>query len=396
MKSPATYFKNTALHAESIEPSFTHLPTISDLLYEYEKEAPITTQKTNMKQMTPNKEHDLSQQQIIKQLKKYITAKNRIPDPPLEERGYCLGLTSVWLLRMARNEGIPFESELMSIATLTKKEIAILPDRMDTPIERFFNLLQWTQQSGKLLKIPQVNPLDRDPAFISTLKLTLTGTPSWCGHLLYVPKCHELDSISLTPKDTLILLRFFNHAVALYRNEKGLWFYDPNGKNGARLLQSRETLSEVLWSANGGGEYLTFSIDLYGYKDQAVTLDAPDHLATLLAEEMVFSGFLHASDINGCTALLNAAKQGHHHTLKALLHFGADANKAGYHGVTPLLIATIKNHLSIVKDLIAHGVDLNKADDDGATPLWIATQNGYIEIAQALRNAGAKESPFDQ
>ena len=414
MKSPPLHFINANFNAEFIDDLCTNdalscLPTLTELLYDYEKSdyeksdhkknvsAPL--EKTSEQPITFNKSINLSQQQIIEQFKKHIAAKNRSPDPRLEERGYCLGLTSVWLLRMLRNEGAQFHNELTSIAMLTQKEIENLPDRIDTPIECLFNLLQWTQQSGKLLKIPQINPLEQDPTFNSILSLTLTGTPSWCANLLYASECLELDGASLTPKNTLILLRFFGHAAAIYRNEDNLWFYDPNCKKGSTIVQSRIDLSDMLWKANGGGKHVTFSIDLYRDQSQptplADDLATADHLATthflakLMAEEMEFSGFLHASDVNGCTALLNAAKQGHREAVKAFLNFGVDINKESHQGVTPLLIAAIKNHIEIVKDLIDHGADLNKTDQNGATPLWVAAQNGYIEIVQALVDAGA-------
>jgi len=412
MKNPSIYFANTGFNCESIDSQCTNppdslLPTLTDLLYEYEKDAPVTLQKISEKQTTrlkntESKRDDLSQKQIIEQFKKHMTAKNRTPDPLLDERGYCLGLTSVWLARMARNEGRQFESELTSIVKLTKKEIEILPDRIDTPIERLFNLLQWAQQSGKLLKIPQINPLEIDNSFISTLSLTLTGTPNWCANLLCASEPYALDSVPLTPKHTLVLLRFFSHAAAAYRNEEGLWFYDPNCKTGAELMQSLPKLSEALWKANGGGEHLTFSVDLYVSLqrdccngDQHSDLSAPDHLATLMAEEMEFSGFINSSDVNGYTALLNASKQGHSQAVKAFLDFGADVNKASNHGVTPLVIAAIKNHIGIVKTLIDHGADLNKTDNDGATPLWVAAQNGHIEIVQTLIDAGADVHKVD-
>ena len=74
MKNPSIYFANTGFNCESIDSQCTNppdslLPTLTDLLYEYEKDAPVTLQKISEKQTTrlkntESKRDDLSQKQI--------------------------------------------------------------------------------------------------------------------------------------------------------------------------------------------------------------------------------------------------------------------------------------------------------------------------------------------
>ncbi|MBM3558879.1 MAG: ankyrin repeat domain-containing protein, partial [Alphaproteobacteria bacterium] len=73
----------------------------------------------------------------------------------------------------------------------------------------------------------------------------------------------------------------------------------------------------------------------------------------------------------GLTALLLAARDGHHDTVMALLDAGADINQPGAGDrTTPLLIATINGHFALAKRLLERGADPALASDGGATPLY--------------------------
>ncbi len=372
---------NPALDFNSKEP----LPSLSELIYDYDSSD--SNLDINKKCNKP-KGLNISQKRLIEQFKIHISIKHRSPHPALSERGYCLALACIYGVRMLKGEGAKYESELEAISKYSDEEIQDLPDRIDTPIEKLFNLLQWAQQGGRLLNKPQINPLDADKDFTSDLSLTLTGTPRWCAKLLFSTDCIELDGTSLTPENTIILARYFTHAVCLFRNEHGLKIYNPDNESGSKIIRSQNELAEELFKANGGGDFLTLSIDLYRHSEQNKVIDLPNDIERLMAEEMEFNGFINKSDVNGYTALLNACRQGHTKAAEALIEYGANINQASHQGVTPLMIAALRGNVEIVKLLIDHGANLADTDNSGSTALMLATEYQHKEVMDILINHG--------
>jgi ankyrin repeat protein len=110
----------------------------------------------------------------------------------------------------------------------------------------------------------------------------------------------------------------------------------------------------------------------------------------------------------GLTALLLAARDGHHETVMALLDAGANINQSSAGDrTTPLLIATINGHFDLAKRLLERGADPKLASDGGATPLYgvlnmqwapkarhpqpakyMQQVTGYLELAEAFLKAG--------
>jgi ankyrin repeat protein len=95
----------------------------------------------------------------------------------------------------------------------------------------------------------------------------------------------------------------------------------------------------------------------------------------------------HSQDV-----LLTAAKEGHLHALRYVLHQGgADVspNKADNWGNTPLVLAIQNGHLDIVQALIEAKAGPNKADGWGNTPLTLASRKGHLDIVRTLIEANA-------
>jgi ankyrin repeat protein len=122
-----------------------------------------------------------------------------------------------------------------------------------------------------------------------------------------------------------------------------------------------------------------------------------------------------AENLNGTTALMWAAEQGHAAVVQLLLENGSSVNAKSkviqpirrnglgfaraardgqiptetLGGLTALLFAARQGSLDTVRILLASGADVRLAAVDGSSPLLVAVQNGYYEIARFLLDHGA-------
>ncbi|KAK1703409.1 ankyrin repeat-containing domain protein [Colletotrichum lupini] len=88
----------------------------------------------------------------------------------------------------------------------------------------------------------------------------------------------------------------------------------------------------------------------------------------------------HAPDVNlqdveGNTALINAAQNRVVEGVRALIRHGADVNVQDIHGRTALAHAAEKLCFESVEALLKAGADANLCDDEGRSPLWLATES---------------------
>src|SRR5512141_3227460 len=106
--------------------------------------------------------------------------------------------------------------------------------------------------------------------------------------------------------------------------------------------------------------------------------------ATLVADAT--AGDPHAFDASGCTALMQAARNGDVAAIAALVRRGADPNARdrGPNGWTPLLHAIHRNQGAAVAALLAVGADPNAATARGHTPLMMASLYGRAGIVRLL------------
>ena len=80
---------------------------------------------------------------------------------------------------------------------------------------------------------------------------------------------------------------------------------------------------------------------------------------------------------SGTTALIAAAKHGHHAAVEALLQNGANAKLADMHGRTALHYAATQS-TDLVKMLITAGARVNDKSTSGETALILAVKTGKI------------------
>lgn len=98
------------------------------------------------------------------------------------------------------------------------------------------------------------------------------------------------------------------------------------------------------------------------------------------------------SDTTGWTPIMTAAAEDGA-SVPALVHAGADVNRADRYGQTALLIAAREAHYAgkaeVVSALLAGGANANAHDVDGWTALMYAAKGGNVEMTNALLAHGA-------
>jgi ankyrin repeat protein len=91
-------------------------------------------------------------------------------------------------------------------------------------------------------------------------------------------------------------------------------------------------------------------------------------------------------------ALFGAVRAGNTDMVKSLLSSpGADVNATDEQGNTPLLEAARFGHDDICRALIAAGANVKARDKDGKTALMLAIQFNHDDVVRALKQAGETE-----
>ena len=118
-------------------------------------------------------------------------------------------------------------------------------------------------------------------------------------------------------------------------------------------------------------------------------------LAAGVDPDAVGTGVLADIDLEGDTALVACAWNGHTSVLELLLDKDADVNKAGCQGTRPLNAAAVSGHVSCVKRLLQAGAAINAQNDYGDTALSRAAYEGDEDTVKMLLDAGADTTLTD-
>lgn len=103
------------------------------------------------------------------------------------------------------------------------------------------------------------------------------------------------------------------------------------------------------------------------------------------------------TDMQGRTALIEAAWSGKENVVKLLVEKKADVNIADNSGYTALMRASESGYVSIVKVLVNNGADVNaRGKVRGTSSLMLAAENGHKEVISFLIDNGAKVNAVDQ
>uniref|UniRef100_A0A914VC02 Ion transport domain-containing protein n=1 Tax=Plectus sambesii TaxID=2011161 RepID=A0A914VC02_9BILA len=101
---------------------------------------------------------------------------------------------------------------------------------------------------------------------------------------------------------------------------------------------------------------------------------------------------LNQKDVNGCTPLHVASKQGNLRFTELLISLGAIINVKNNEEQTPLHYAARYGRFNTVRRLLASDMGpnmINETDGGGLTALHIASMNGYAKVVQLLLHKGA-------
>ncbi len=97
-------------------------------------------------------------------------------------------------------------------------------------------------------------------------------------------------------------------------------------------------------------------------------------------------------DDSQCTALWNAAREGHIDSVKVLFQHGANIEacaEVSSVSVNPLWVATSGGHKEVVSFFLDNQANVNWKGSDGRSVVWIAAYKGHLDILKLLLRAGA-------
>jgi len=149
-----------------------------------------------------------------------------------------------------------------------------------------------------------------------------------------------------------------------------------------KQLQGLFALLPISFGGGSEGDAKTKSNDKL--RNSAARGEVKDLLDSLLQGADV-----DGQDIDGKTAMINAAWRGRPEIIEILLDHGTDIEIADLRKRTPLMWGAINGQPSVVTTLINAGAELDIPDDENVTALMRAAWNGHLKIVNQLLAAGA-------
>ena len=101
-------------------------------------------------------------------------------------------------------------------------------------------------------------------------------------------------------------------------------------------------------------------------------------------------------DLEGRTAVIEAAWRGYPNIVKSLISNGANLAATDGTGKNAVIWAAINGHAEVISGLISAGAPTNEQDDEGMTALMRAAWNGHTDAVDALLAAKADPNRRDK
>lgn len=171
---------------------------------------------------------------------------------------------------------------------------------------------------------------------------------------------------------------------------------DKSGKT-ALMLASYNGRFEVLQALlNNGADVNIRDEDDWTALILACNPPYPQKVRREVAQALLDKGAdVNAKNRNGDTALIGASQSGHAELVQTLLEKGVDVNaKRNINGRTALMEAARSgDHRGLVQALLDKGADVTAKDNEGKTALMLASYNGHREVVHVLKGAETTPSP---
>lgn len=126
---------------------------------------------------------------------------------------------------------------------------------------------------------------------------------------------------------------------------------------------------------------------------RAAERGSEDHCWILLTRSDVS---VDVQDAAGNTALIMAARNGHHSIMRFLLQMGANINTVTTENMTALHHAAKSSHDAAVRELLDGGAYIEAKDATQSTPLALAIKNGSNTVVSTLLQRGADVNIVDE
>ena len=357
----------------------------------------------------------LNQRNILAKLRSYLQQMERnerfVED---FQKGYCGGISSLWLYCKwlstqpkvsdnPRDDYLWFDKTIRSIAAWDGKISSLVSEDSETILgadyvppsvanfDRFIALIQLFQYPYMYLSAVQG---DLHHILEDTYQTTQEGEQQFIprhlkkefsiSSLLNLEQLKQLLQEDIIHKYRMVCVVAYNHLTAIFRDDSGYYYFDPNNRFGEVFTDSTDKLAEFMFRANNYVPDKSFPITLKMFSmNDVVAMQYPEVVDVLnrLSPDIINTDFKY-------TGLHQAARDGCIESVRYFLSKGIDPNTRDHTGGTVPMIAAHQGHVEVMQELLdISNIDLNVVDKNDRTALTLAAMKGHIKVVKLLLNA---------
>lgn len=364
-----------------------------------------------------------------------------------QSKGYCMGLTTLWLYSMdqqftqaenpAGYNNIWFNAVTKDIAKF-KAGQGLSPEAIKDFL-RFSSIIDLFQ-THELKNLQQMDVDQRMTlSLLSPHGKTLKKTYSLAA--VFTLKQLTTALTEVIHDDELVYVMFPTHATGLFKHGESYYYYDPNHNLGVYRDTSIENIAQAIFTAShkvslNNAPAVPIGLAIFSFAEQATTYPKQQEflhrINMALNAENAFEAArqacvvrctdsirffldqivdLNITDENGVSLLMHAVDERMADIVSELLKREVNPNQfatiettfepgkaEAKQLVTPLNLAVMEGDVEIAKILLADPrttVDWANATD-GKTALMFAAEGGHSEIVKLLINQGADINKQDK